>query len=94
MTVGITFQGVLPAFSGFKYADKASHAIYGAVIGGITSAIAYKVGLPPFSAGFVMAAIFAFAKEVYDEKVRRKSWELLDMVATIAIPTILMIIFK
>ncbi|MBL4910490.1 MAG: hypothetical protein JKX78_10830 [Alteromonadaceae bacterium] len=94
MTVKIIYQGKLPALGSFKNADKVTHAIYGGIIGGLASIAAYKVGLHPYSIGFASAAVFAMGKEIYDEKVRHKSWELLDILATISIPMLLMILFK
>jgi len=88
MSIGITYQGKLPALSGFKHADKASHAIYGGLAGGVAAAAAHYFGLPVHSAALVAAGVFVFGKEIYDVQVRKKDWEGLDILATISIPLI------
>lgn len=84
MSIGITFQGKLPALSGFKHADKVSHAIYGGVVTAVTAFAASKVGLNPATSALAVSAIVATAKEYYDKNYRNKAFDNLDLLATIA----------
>ncbi|OUS26344.1 hypothetical protein A9Q98_10885 [Thalassotalea sp. 42_200_T64] len=93
MPVKITFQGVLPELSGFRHADKVTHAIYGAVIGIIAAFFAVKLGFPPYWVALAAASIAGVGKEIYDAKVGKVEWDIWDVLATISLPFIA-ILFK
>ncbi len=88
MDIKIVFQGVLPAISGFKHADKVTHAIYGAIISFFSAALALAFDLPPYTIALAVTCIFAVSKEIYDAKVRKVQWDKWDILATIAVPLV------
>lgn len=92
MAVKITFQGVLPQLSGFRHADKVTHAIYGAVIGAIAGFFALKFALPVYIIALAAATLAGIAKEVYDAKISHGEWDIWDIVATMAIPFIALVL--
>lgn len=93
MSFQIIYQGKLPALGGFKHADKVTHAIYGGLAGGAAAALAYQFGLPVHSSAIAASAVFAVGKEIYDAKIRKKQWEGMDILATMALP-LLALLFK
>ncbi len=93
MTVKIVFQGVLPAISGFKHADKVTHVLYGAIISVFVAFVALRLGFPAYTSALAITCIFAIGKEVYDAKIRKVAWDKWDVLATIAVP-LLAIMFQ
>jgi len=93
MSIGITYQGKLPALSGFKHADKITHAIYGGVITAGSAFIAYKLGLNPATSALAVSAVIATAKEYYDKNYRNKAFDNVDLLATM-VPSLLYFIVK
>jgi len=92
MPFKITFQGWLPEISGFKHADKITHAIYGGVIGGVAAFVALKYALPAYSMALVAASIAGIGKEIYDAKVRKVEWDKWDIIATISLPLLALLL--
>ena len=92
MTIKLRLQGILPGLTGFKHADKLTHAIYGGVIGLAAAYIASWLGLPPYSMALAAASIAGIGKEVYDAKVRKVAWDKWDILATISLPLVAILI--
>ncbi|SEL72378.1 hypothetical protein SAMN05216262_11918 [Colwellia chukchiensis] len=83
MSIKIVHHGKLPALAGFRHADKATHAIYGAFAAAGGSVIANLFDLNSVAVPVASAAAFAVGKEIYDEKVRNKQWKIWDVIAII-----------
>ena len=65
-------------------ADKANHAVYGAVLSLAGALVAYAAVQPMWIGALILATTFAVAKEVYDRVSGRGCSEVLDAVATVA----------
>lgn len=94
MSIRLGSQGVLPAFKGFKHADKVNHALYGGAIALSAGYVSSKFfGFDSATIPLAAAALFAVGKEIYDETVRHRKWEFLDIIATIT-PALLYALIK
>lgn len=93
MSKYFTMQGYLPAFSEeVPYHDKLNHIVYGGLAGLGAGFLASRYGLNPYNAALLAASTFAVGKEIWDEKVRNKEFEVNDIIATISLPLLAILI--
>ncbi|WP_199609213.1 hypothetical protein [Flocculibacter collagenilyticus] len=91
MDIEIIWRGKWLNIEGFNHANKVTHFIYGALVGGIAICLFSIFNLPAHSIAIVACSLVAVAKEHYDIKVRHLTWSKWDVLAILALPLVALI---